>query len=123
MSRRSSSSHEEMTWEQRLFTLILHAGNARSQAIKAAEHAEAGEFGAAEAALAEAEAEQVEAHKMEARIVQMEAGGEQVPFSVLLIHAMDLLLLAWAEIDHTRQLIRLYRRVAELEREVGQWQR
>ena len=122
MSRRSSS-HEEITWEQRLFTLILHAGNARSQAIKAAEHAEAGDFAAAEAALAEAKAEQEEAHKMEARIVQMEAGGEQVPFSVLLIHAMDLLMLAWAEIDHTRQLIPLYQRVAELEREVEQWRR
>lgn len=124
MSRRTSSTNpEEMTWEQRLFTLILHAGNARSQAIKAAEHAEAGEFAAAEAALAEAEAEQVEAHKMEARIVQMEAGGEQVPFSVLLVHALDLLLLAWAEIDHTRQLTRLYQRVAALEREVAQWRR
>jgi len=120
---RRSSSHEEITWEQRLFTLILHAGNARSQAIKAAEHAEAGDFAAAEAALAEAKAEQEEAHKMEARIVQMEAGGEQVPFSVLLIHAMDLLMLAWAEIDHTRQLIPLYQRVAELEREVEQWRR
>ncbi len=124
MSRRTSNANPEgMTWEQRLFTLILHAGNARSQAIKAAEHAQAGEFEAAEAALAEAEAEQVEAHKMEARIVQMEAGGEQVPFSVLLIHAMDLLLLAWAEIEHTRRLVHLYQRMAALEREVERWRR
>jgi hypothetical protein len=27
---------------------------------------------------------------------------EQVPFSVLLVHSMNLLLPAWDEIDHTR---------------------
>ncbi len=111
----NSSQKQPINWEQTLFTVILHAGNARSKAIEAAELAEEGSFAEAEAALAEAETEQGEAHKVEANVIQMEAGGEQVPFSVLLIHSMDLLLLGWAEIDHTRQLIGLYRRVATLE--------
>ncbi|HEC24085.1 MAG TPA: PTS lactose/cellobiose transporter subunit IIA [Chloroflexi bacterium] len=114
---------QSLSWEQRLFTVILHAGNARSKAIHAAEQAEVGEFEAAEASLEEAEAEQLEAHKVLAFIIQMEAKGEEVPFSVLLTHSMDLLLLAWAEIDHSRQLMRLYRRVAALEREVEQWRK
>jgi cellobiose-specific phosphotransferase system component IIA len=53
----------------------------------------------------------------------MEAGGEQVPFSVLLVHSMDLLLLAWAEIDHTRQMLSLFRRVSDLEVEVKKWKK
>ena len=118
----SDQDNIDLTWEQRLFTVILHAGNARSKAIEAAELAEEGKFTEVEAALTEAEAEQLEAHKMEADIIQMEASGEEVPFSVLLMHAMDLLLLSWAEIDHTRQLTRLYQRVENLENEVKRWE-
>jgi len=112
-----------LNWEQTLFNIILHAGNARSKALAAAEEAEAGNFQDAENALAEAEIEQAEAHKVHARIIQMEAGGEQVPFSVLLIHSMDLLLLSWSEIDHTRQLLGLFKRVSNLELEARKWQK
>jgi PTS system cellobiose-specific IIA component len=117
------TKNQTLNWEQTLFTVILHAGNARSKALEAAEMAQARDFQAAEAALAEAEIEQTEAHKVEAQIVQMEAGGEQVPFSVLLIHSMDLLLLSWAEIDHTRQMISMCRSIADLESKVSKWQK
>jgi PTS system cellobiose-specific IIA component len=73
--------------------------------------------------LAEAEVEQAEAHKIHAKVIQMEAGGEQVPFSVLLIHSMDLLLLSWAEIDHTRQMTSLFKRISVLESEVKKWRK
>ena len=105
---------EELNWEQRLFTVILHAGNARSLAKEAAELAAEGHFDEAEAKLAEANEEQVKAHEVEARIIRMEAQGEQVPFSILLVHALDLLLLSWAEIDNTEQFIELYRRLDAL---------
>lgn len=115
------SDNESINWEQTLFTIILHAGNARSKALAAAEEAEKGNFVEAETALAEAETEQAEAHKVHAKVIQMEAGGEQVPFSVLLIHSMDLLLLSWAEIDHTRQMTSLFKRITDLENEVKKW--
>jgi len=102
-------------WEKTLFNIILHAGNARCKALEAADAAATGDYEAAEVALTEADAEQTEAHKVHSMVIQMEAGGEQVPFSVLLIHSMDLLLLSWAEIDHTRQLLSLYKRVSALE--------
>jgi len=105
---------EELDWEQTLFTVILHAGNARCFAKDAAELAAGGDFEEAEAKLAEANEEQVKAHEMEAKIIRMEAQGQQVPFSILLVHAMDLLLLAWAEIDNTEQFIELYRRIDAL---------
>lgn len=112
-----------INWEQICFTAILHAGNARCKALEAAERAEQCDFAAALAALESAEAEQTEAHRVEAKIIQMEAAGEAVPFSVLLIHSMDLLLLSWAEIDHTRQMLSLCQRLAALEDEVKKWKR
>jgi PTS system cellobiose-specific IIA component len=113
------SDNEPINWEHTLFAIILHAGNARCKALEAAELGEGGDFAGAEAALDEAETEQAEAHKVHARVIQMEAGGEQVPFSVLLIHSMDLLLLSWAEIDHTRQMLGLFKRLSDLESKVG----
>lgn len=69
----------------------------------------------------EANAEQLEAHKLNAGIIRQEVGGKGVPFSVLLVHAMDLLLLAWSETDHTQQYVDMCKRVNALEREVAEW--
>jgi PTS system cellobiose-specific IIA component len=109
------------TWEQTLFNLILHAGNARSKAKEAAEYAGSADWSQAQACMDEANAEQLEAHKVNARIIRMEASGKAVPFSVLLMHAMDLLLLAWSELDYTEQYIGMCKRVRALEDEVTQW--
>ena len=109
----------ELDWEQTLFTFILHAGNARSKAKEAAELAGAGDFDGALAALAEADAEQLKAHEVNANIIRLEAGGGSVPFSVLLLHAMDLLALAWSEVDYTQQYVGMCRRVKALEDEVA----
>lgn len=109
-----------LDWEQTLFTVILHAGNARSCAKEAAELAAEGDFEGAEAKLAAADDEQVKAHKLQARIIKMEARGEQVPFSMLLVHAMDLLLLAWAEIDSSEHFLQLYRRIEALSSEASE---
>ena len=109
-------------WEQTLFQLILHAGSARSSAKEAAELAEAGQWDEAEAALANANDEQIQAHKINTSIITRAARGENIDFSVLLVHALDLLMLAWSEIDNTGQVIRLNKRISALEGEVKKWQ-
>lgn len=116
-----TNMNEGMDWEQTLFTLILHAGNARSKAKEAAEYAESGEWDQAQTALAEANDEQYKAHQINADIIRLEATDQPVPFSVLLVHSMDLLLLSWSELDYTEQYIRMCQRVQALETEVAQW--
>lgn len=111
----------EPTWEQTLFSLILHAGNARCKAKEAAEFAGEADWAQAQACMDEANAEQLEAHKVNAGIIRQEAKGQPVGFSVLLMHAMDLLLLAWSELDYTEQYIGMCKRVRALEDEVAQW--
>ena len=109
-------------WEQTLFQLILHAGSARCSAKEAAEFAEAGKWEEAEAAMVQANDEQIQAHKVNTGIITRAARGENIEFSVLLVHALDLLMLAWSEIDYTEQIIRMNKRIATLETEVQKWQ-
>lgn len=109
----------EKEWEQRLFTLILHAGEARTKAKEAAEAAKEGDWDTADRLLREADDEQVQAHKTSAEVIKMEAKGEAVEFSVLLMHAFDLLVLAWVEMDYVEQFIDLQKRLQRLEEELG----
>ncbi len=108
-------------WERLLFNLILHAGESRSKAKEAAEFASEGKWEEAQACMDDANQEQIEAHKVSSQVIKMEAKGERVDFSILLVHAMDLLLLAWSEIDFTEQFILINKRVKVLEDEVAQW--
>ena len=111
----------EQEWEQTLFQLILHAGNSRSSAKEAAEFAQEGDWENATAKMEEAEEEQLKAHKVNADVIRREAAGEKVEFSVLLAHALDLLVLAWSEIDYTYQYLDMSKRLGALEEEVAQW--
>jgi PTS system cellobiose-specific IIA component len=108
----------EQEWEQRLFTMILHAGEARTKAKEAAEAAKEGDWEAADRLLKEADDEQVQAHKMSAEVIKKEAKGEAIDFSVLLVHALDLLILAWVEMDYVEQFIDLQKRLQRLEKEL-----
>lgn len=107
--------------EQTLFQLILHAGSARSFAKEAGQFAEENDWEAAEKALQDANNEQNEAHKINTTIITKAARGEEMEMSVLLIHALDLLMLAWSEIDYVEQYINVLKRVQKLEIEVEEW--
>lgn len=105
-------------WEQTIFQLILHAGSARSFAKEAAEFANEGQWDDAETALQQANDEQTLAHKINTTIITKAARREAMEFSVLLVHALDLLMLAWSEIDYTEQHILTSKRIYALENEV-----
>ena len=107
--------------EQVLFQLILHAGSARSFAKEAGQYAEEGDWEAADKALEEANEEQNEAHKVNTTIITKAVRGEGIEFSVLLVHALDLLMLAWSEIDYTEQYLHVLKRMNVLEAEVEKW--
>jgi len=107
--------------EQVLFQLILHAGSSRSFAKEAGQYAEEGDWEAAEKALEEANEEQNKAHKVNTTIITKAARGEDIEFSVLLVHALDLLMLAWSEIDYTEQYMQVLKRMNVLEAEVEKW--
>lgn len=97
------------------FTLILHAGNAKSSAMMAIESAREGDFAAADRAMAEAKNELRQAHQCQTDLIQSEARGEATTLSILLIHAQDHLAMAMTATEQAAEWLYLYQTIAKVE--------
>ena len=94
-----------MDKEQIVFTIILHAGNARSYCFEALALARGGKHTEASARLDQAAQELKKAHSMQFDLLQAEANGEKQEMSLLLIHAQDHLMNASLAKDLIKELI------------------
>lgn len=92
------------------FGIITHAGTARSLLLEAINEAKEGNYAEAEKELYEADECFAKAHHVHAGLVQTEAQGDHVPFSLLLVHAEDQLMSA-ETIKLAKQLIYMYQRI------------
>lgn len=101
------------------FQLISIAGEARSNAIKAIQHAKEGHFDVAEESLAAAENGLTQAHSFHMDLLAQEAGGDSVPLNIILIHALDHLTMAIESIDNAKDWICLYRRLEQIQNKGG----
>ncbi|AUJ24010.1 MULTISPECIES: PTS lactose/cellobiose transporter subunit IIA [Virgibacillus] len=97
------------------FTIILHAGNARSLSMEAIAKAKAYQFEQAHAKIEEAEEAFVEAHQMQTKLLQQEAEGAHTDLSVILIHAQDHLMTALTVKDLAIEMIALYEKLETIE--------
>lgn len=108
--------------DERKFEIVLHAGNAESSAMMAMEAAREGRFDDADSLMGEAETELAEAHRLHTAVLQLAAGGTDIPMDVLLVHAQDHLSMATVlksvaeeSLALNRALTALAQRVASLE--------
>ncbi|WP_110954636.1 PTS lactose/cellobiose transporter subunit IIA [Anaerosinus massiliensis] len=99
-----------MNSEQIVFTMILHAGDARSHALEALRCARKGEFSKAEDLMGKAKAELIEAHHIQTELLQAESRGEKQEVNLLLIHAQDHLMTAILAKDLIEEMILLYKK-------------
>ncbi|WP_106496106.1 PTS lactose/cellobiose transporter subunit IIA [Lentibacillus sp. Marseille-P4043] len=97
------------------FTIILHAGNARSNAMEAISLAKAYNFIEARSKIEEADKEFAEAHHEQTKLLQDEASGEKNDVSVILVHAQDHLMTAMTVKDLAIEMIDMYERMQRLE--------
>jgi PTS system cellobiose-specific IIA component len=97
--------------------VIIHAGNARRLVVTALDSAYEHHLADAKSKLDQAESEIREAHHTQTDLIQSEARGEQVELSLLLTHAQDSLMASMIEVDLANQMIKLYQRIEELEKE------
>ncbi len=95
------------------FQIILHAGDARTEAYRALECARQNDFEAAAEHFKKSEAELTQGHKVQTQLLSREAGGDGAPISLLLIHAQDTLMTAMSECSLIEQMIELYRRMSD----------
>lgn len=92
------------------FEIVSYAGDARSKLVEALRKAENGEYDEAEALVEVAKENILKAHKAQTNILAQEASGDDLPFSVTLIHGQDYLMTSLLLKDLMEHLIELYRR-------------
>lgn len=91
------------------FEIVSYAGEARSKLLDALKAAQVGEFDKAEELVESANASIVEAHHAQTSLLQKEAAGEDLAFSVTLMHGQDHLMTTVLLKDLIQHLINIYR--------------
>jgi len=97
------------------FTIILHAGNARSYAMEAISLAKEYDFIAAREKIEEANKEFTEAHRYQTKLIQAEASGKKNEVTVILVHAQDHLMTAMTVKDLANEMIDMYEKMKMIE--------
>ena len=94
-----------MDVEQIAFTIIAHAGEAKSLAFEALSKAKQGCFNKADDLIEQSQKEVNLAHKGQMDLLVAEANGEKTDISVLLIHSQDHLMTCMLAIDLIKEMI------------------
>ena len=100
--------------EEVIFTIILHAGNARAEAYEALRAAQAGDFAKAAEHLRQAEEEVSAAHRVQADMIQQEAQGNKVEITLLFVHAQDHLMTALSEKNLIENMVEMHKTIKQL---------
>lgn len=95
------------------FEIVSYAGEARSKLLDALKAAQNGDFEKAEELVESANSSIFEAHHAQTSLLQKEAAGEDLAFSVTLMHGQDHLMTTLLLKDMMKHMIELYKRGAK----------
>ncbi len=101
------------------FQIIAYSGDARGIATEAIEEAREGHIEEAKKMIEEARTTVNESHNYQTELLTSEANGEQVDFSVLLIHSQDHLMTSMVVIDLAEQMINMYEMIFKMKDELS----
>lgn len=91
--------------------LIMHGGDAKSNAMEAIHAAKGGKFSEAEDKIDKAEDSLEKAHKSQSNLLTKEASGDSVELSLLMVHGQDHLMNAITTKDLAVEVIDVYRKL------------
>ena len=96
--------------EQELIALnfISNSGVARTKAFEALSKARKGEFNEAKSLLKEAEESSLLAHKAQTELLQAEANGEKLDYSIIMVHAQDHLMTSMLAKELIEEMVKMY---------------
>lgn len=96
--------------EQELIALnlISNSGVARTKAFEALSKARKGEFNEAKSLLKEAEESPLLAHKAQTELLQAEANGEKLDYSIIMVHAQDHLMTSMLAKELIEEMVKMY---------------
>lgn len=110
---------ENQILEEQSFTLILHAGNAKSSFMEAIQCANNGDFAKADEKMIEANNELNSAHQMQTELLVKMANGEDINANILMVHAQDHLNSAIILKDLSKQIIFMQKEILELKENIN----
>lgn len=93
------------------FQIISNVGSAKSLVMEALYAAKEGNFALAEEKLEESKKYFVDGHKVHASLIQKEAAGEKLEFSLLFMHAEDQLMNTETISELVKEMIDIYKRI------------
>ena len=105
---------EEQQNLEAIMGLIMYGGNAKSDAMEAIQAAKKGDFELADQKIADAEKSLTEAHHSQTNMLTQEAQGKHVDVTLLTVHSQDHLMTAIAVTDLAKEVIDVYRKMAEM---------
>lgn len=97
--------------EEIIMGLIMHSGEARSYAMEAIQAAKEGKIDEAKELIVKADEALGHAHNAQTSLIQAEAGGDKVEFSLLMCHAQDHFMTSMTVKDLAREMIDIYERL------------
>lgn len=92
------------------FEIVAYAGDARSKLLESLNAAQVGDFDKAEHLIEEANKCIIAAHNAQTSLLQKEATGADLAFSVTLMHGQDHLMTTLLLKDMMKHMIELYKR-------------
>lgn len=96
--------------------LIVHGGNAKSEAMEAIQAAKVNDFVKAQEKLESAEEFLLQAHHSQTEMLTKEAQGDSLPITLLTIHSQDHLMTAITFTDLAKEIVAVYQKMAEQEK-------
>ncbi|CDQ38792.1 MULTISPECIES: PTS lactose/cellobiose transporter subunit IIA [Virgibacillus] len=100
--------------EQAIFDLISHVGSARSSLMEGLYAARENRMEEAELKIAEAVTLLNNGHKVHTAFITQEAAGSKIEFSLLLMHAEDLMLTTETLKEMVTEMVVMYKRIHHL---------
>lgn len=93
--------------------IIANVGDARSSFIQAIAEAKQGNYAEANRMIAAGEESFAKGHAVHAELIQKTARGEDIPFSLIIVHAEDQLMSAESFKILAKEFIDVYRKIEE----------
>ena len=93
---------------QVIMNLIIHSGNAKSDAMEAIQAAKNADFELAKEKIETAQSSLVEAHHSQTSLLTEESRGNHMEITLLAVHSQDHLMTSIAFTDLAKEIIELY---------------
>ena len=98
-----------MDLELEIMEIITNAGESKSEAMIALQHAKRGEWEACDSALIRSREAASRAHGVQTRLIGMDEGEGKIPVTLVMVHAQDHLMTSMLANELVKEMIEVYR--------------